>query len=36
MYPEDDIAFANGGDRNKSNIPEMSIDGIEFLFSGDY
>ncbi len=33
MYPEDDIAFANGGDRNKGNIPEMSIDGIEFLFS---
>jgi len=33
MYPEDDIVFANGGDRNKSNIPEMSIDGIEFLFS---
>ena len=25
--------FANGGDRDKSNIPEMSVDGIEFLFS---
>ena len=23
MYPNDDIAFANGGDRNKGNIPEM-------------
>ena len=33
MYPHDSIAFANGGDRNKSNIPEMSVDGIEFLFS---
>ena len=33
MYPNDDIYFANGGDRNKENIPEMSVDGIEFLFS---
>ena len=33
MYPEDDIAFANGGDRNKANIPEMSVEGIEFIFS---
>ncbi|MDA7787123.1 adenylyltransferase/cytidyltransferase family protein [Gammaproteobacteria bacterium] len=33
MYPEDDIAFANGGDRNKGNIPEMSVKGIEFIFS---
>ena len=32
IYPEDDIAFANGGDRNQDNIPEMSVDGIEFLF----
>ena len=32
IYPEDDIAFANGGDRNQNNIPEMSVDGIEFLF----
>tara|TARA_A100001388_G_scaffold101477_1_gene73946 strand:+ start:9442 stop:10215 length:774 start_codon:yes stop_codon:yes gene_type:complete len=32
-YPDDEIAFANGGDRNKSNIPEMSVEGIEFLFS---
>ena len=22
----------NGGDRNKLNIPEMSIDGVEFIF----
>lgn len=33
MYPNDDIAFANGGDRNQGNIPEMSVEGIEFLFS---
>ena len=33
IYPNDDIAFANGGDRNEGNIPEMSVDGIEFLFS---
>ena len=33
MYPNDEIAFANGGDRSEGNIPEMSVDGIEFLFS---
>jgi len=33
MYPNDYIAFANGGDRNKENIPEMLVDGIEFIFS---
>ena len=33
MYPNDEIIFANGGDRNKENIPEMQVDGIEFLFS---
>ena len=33
MFPEDDIAFANGGDRNKGNIPEMSVEDIEFIFS---
>jgi cytidyltransferase-like protein len=32
MYPNDHIAFANGGDRNKTNIIEMYVDGIEFLF----
>ena len=31
LYPNDSIAFANGGDRNKNNIPEMSLDGIDFL-----
>lgn len=33
LYPNDQIYFANGGDRNKTNIPEMSVDGINFLFS---
>ncbi len=32
MYPTDEIIFANGGDRNHENIPEMSVDGVEFLF----
>ncbi len=33
MYPKDKIIFANGGDRNQDNIPEMSLKDIEFLFS---
>ena len=33
MFPDDEIIFANGGDRNKGNIPEMSVDGIKFEFS---
>ncbi len=32
LYPNDEICFANGGDRNKENIPEMAVEGIEFLF----
>ena len=32
MYPSDNIIFANGGDRNQNNIPEMSIEGIDFTF----
>ena len=32
-YPDADIYFANGGDRDKKNIPEMSVLGINFLFS---
>ena len=32
LYPNDEIFFANGGDRDKSNIPEMSVNGVEFLF----
>ncbi len=31
-YPEDSIIFCNGGDRNKDNIPEMSVQGIECKF----
>ena len=33
IYPNDELFFANGGDRNNSNIPEMSVSGIEFIFS---
>ena len=33
LYPDDNLFFANGGDRTNSNIPEMSVSGIEFLFS---
>jgi cytidyltransferase-like protein len=33
MHPDDHIIFANGGDRNKENIPEMSLDNISFEFS---
>lgn len=32
LYPNDEIFFANGGDRDKNNIPEMSVNGINFLF----
>ena len=31
-YPDSQIVFANGGDRTKDNIPEMSVDGVEFVF----
>ena len=33
LYPNDEIIFANGGDRNSDNTSEMSLDGIEFAFS---
>ena len=32
-YPNDNIIFCNGGDRNKNNIPEMSVNGIDFKFA---
>ena len=32
LYSGDEIFFANGGDRTKKNIPEMSVSGINFLF----
>ena len=31
-FPNDEIIFANGGDRNKENIPEMTLEGVQFLF----
>ncbi len=33
LYPNDEIYFANGGDRNKKNIPEMEVSDINFIFS---
>ncbi len=33
IFPNDKLFFANGGDRNNSNIPEMSVSDIEFIFS---
>lgn len=39
-YPDDTIIFANGGDRNNANIPEMSIDNerlsFEFGIGGEH
>mgnify|MGYP001344437577 FL=1 len=32
IYPHDEIYFANGGDRDYENIPEMSVEGINFIF----
>lgn len=32
MYPDAKITFANGGDRNRDNIPEMVFDDVEFVF----
>lgn len=32
-FPEDQIIFCNGGDRNKKNIPESNINGIDLKFS---
>ena len=31
-YPYAEIIFANGGDRTATNIPEMSVAGVEFAF----
>lgn len=33
IFPNDEIYFCNGGDRNKKNIPEEKIKGIKFLFN---
>ena len=32
LYPDDKIIFANGGDRTANNIPEMVVEGVEFIF----
>ena len=34
MFPEDNVIFANGGDRTKENIPEMSLvsERLQFVF----
>jgi mannose-6-phosphate isomerase-like protein (cupin superfamily) len=32
LFPDDEIIFANGGDRTKDNIPEMIVDDVEFVF----
>lgn len=32
MYPNSQIVFANGGDRTKENIPEMTEQDVEFVF----
>ena len=31
-YPKDEIIFANGGDRDKNNIPETKVKGVTFKF----
>ena len=31
-YPDDQIIFCNGGDRSKENIPEQTLENIEFIF----
>lgn len=31
-FPNDEIIFSNGGDRNEGNIPEMEVEGITFKF----
>jgi cytidyltransferase-like protein len=32
VYPDDELIFANGGDRTKDNIPEMIFDDVKFVF----
>ena len=31
-YPNDELIFCNGGDRDKNNIPEMVVENISFKF----
>lgn len=32
MHPNAKIIFANGGDRDRHNIPEMTVEGVTFAF----
>jgi cytidyltransferase-like protein len=32
QFPYAEIVFANGGDRTEKNIPEMRVEGVEFVF----
>jgi cytidyltransferase-like protein len=32
QFPYAEFVFANGGDRTQDNIPEMNIEGVEFVF----
>jgi len=32
IFPNDEIIFANGGDRTRDNIPEMVFNDVEFVF----
>jgi cytidyltransferase-like protein len=32
VYPDDELIFANGGDRTKDNIPEMVFEDVKFVF----
>lgn len=33
IFPDEEIIFCNGGDRNAKNIPESSVSGVELAFS---
>jgi len=33
LYPDDELFFCNGGDRDNLNIPEMNVENINFKFS---
>jgi mannose-6-phosphate isomerase-like protein (cupin superfamily) len=32
LFPTSEVVFANGGDRTSDNIPEMSVENVEFVF----
>ena len=32
LYPDDEIIFCNGGDRDNENTLEMNVDGIKCVF----